>query len=108
MTDEKEKEEQTRKAKAEQELIAAVAGQASADMALASAASHAHTMAHETYLLHLSSCTPNDRSQASRGPQLVEVATDPTTTARARVDATLQKVHCIATPDALLTLVKTT
>ena len=78
MMDEKDKEEQTRKAKAEQELIAAVAGQASADMALASAASHAHTMAHETDLFHLSSCTPNDRSQASRGPQLVEVATDPT------------------------------
>jgi hypothetical protein len=75
-------------------------------MALASAASHAHTMAHEADLFHLSCCTANAGSQASRGPQLVEVATDPTTTARAKVDTTLQQVHLVDTPDALLTLVK--
>jgi hypothetical protein len=105
MMDEKEKEEQARKTKAEQEFLTAVAEQASADIALVSAASHANTKANEADLFHLSSCFPNDGSQASRGPQPVEVATDPSTTARAKVDTTLQKVNCIDTPGALLTLV---
>jgi hypothetical protein len=105
MMDEKDKEEQARKTKAEQDFITAVAEQASADMALASAASRADTKANEADLFHMSSCFPNDGCQASRGPQLVEVTTDPSTTARAKVDTTLQQVHCIDTPGALLTLV---
>jgi hypothetical protein len=54
MMDEKQKEEQARKTKAQQDCITAVAEQASADMALASAASHANTKANEADLFHLS------------------------------------------------------